>query len=283
MDSSNLAYATIFVAVAVFTVTGYHILRRVWVSYEERLLHGAAHELEQMQVNLPPSVLLYLAVATYMLVAGFLYLVFQVTWVAASLAFPTLFLPRGIQVMTRKRRIHRFGLQLMDALDNMSQALKVGFSVQQAVDLVAREMSAPISQEFRVMRHEMQLGMAIDKAMENLYRRMSSEDMLLITAVVGVSKDVGGNLAEIFDNISATIRGRVHIEEKIRSLTSQGKLQGLICASMPLAVGYVLYLVNPNLMEPMVRTPIGWGLITLIAVMEVLGYIFIRKIVTIEV
>lgn len=283
MDVSTYAYATMFVAVAVFTVTGYQVVRRMWLSYEERLLHGAAHELEQMQVNLPASVLLYLAVATYLLVAGFLFLVFQVVWVAASLAFPTLFMPRAIQVMTRNRRIHRFGLQLMDALDNMAQALKVGFSVQQAVDLVAREMAPPISIEFRVMRHEMQLGISIDKAMENLYQRMRSEDMLLITAVVGVSKDVGGNLAEIFDNISATIRGRIHIEEKIRSLTSQGKLQGLICAAMPLAVGYVLYLVNPELMEPMVRTPVGWGLISLILVMEVLGYIFIRKIVTIEV
>lgn len=283
MDDAALAYGSIFVAVAVFTVTGYHIAVRLWSSYEERLLQGAAHEFEQMQVNVPPSVLLYLSVATYMFTAGFLFLVFQAFWVCVTLSLPMLYLPRWLQKWTHARRTHRFGLQLMDALDNMAQALKVGFSVQQAVDLVAREMAPPVSQEFRIMRHEMQLGIAIDKAMENLHRRMKSEDMLLITSVVGVSKDVGGNLAEIFDNISATIRGRVHIEEKIRSLTSQGKLQGIICALMPLSVGYVLYLVNPNLMEPMVKTPVGWGLIALILVMESLGYVFIRKIVTIEV
>ncbi len=283
MEYPTFAYGIIFVAVTIFAVTGWQILQRSWSQYEDRLLHGASYELEQMQVNVPASVLFYFSIATFLLVAGFLFLVFQVVWIAASLAFPALFLPRMIQVMARKRRIHRFGLQLMDALDNMSQALKVGFSLQQAVDLVAREMASPINQEFKIVRHEMNLGVPVDKALENLYRRMHSEDMLLVTAVVGVSKDVGGNLSEIFDNISMTIRGRVHIEEKIRSLTSQGKLQGLICASLPLALGYVLYLVNPGLMEPMVKTPIGWGLIALILVMETLGYIFVRKVVTIEV
>lgn len=283
MQGPMIAYAIIFVAAVMFTVTGFAILRRGWSRYEDRLLHGAAHELEQMQINLPPSVLLYLSLATFLFTAGFLFLVFQSLWVSLMTAFPTLFLPRMMQVMIRNRRTHRFGLQLMDALDNMSQALKVGFSLQQAVELVAREMTPPINQEFKIVRQEMQLGMAIDKALENLHRRMPSEDMLLLTCVVGVSKDVGGNLAEVFDNISLTMRGRIHIEEKIRSLTSQGKLQGLICASMPLLVGYVLYLVNPTLMEPMVRHPIGWGLIALILVMETLGYIFIRKIVTIDV
>ncbi|MBI3271012.1 MAG: type II secretion system F family protein [Planctomycetes bacterium] len=283
MDLQMAAYSMVFAAVVIFAATGYRVLSKGWSRYEDDYLYGAAHSLEQMGVSIPPFVLLYLSIASFLLAGGLAFAAFQNAILAFVLAIPFFFFPRLVQWLAQRRRQQLFGTQLVDALDNMSQALKVGFSIQQAIEMIAREMPPPIGQEFKVLRQQIQLGMPVDKALDGLATRINTEDMILVGTVVSVSKDVGGNLSEVFDKIAVTMRARFAIEGKIRSLTSQGKLQGIVVGLMPIFVGYMLHLVSPQLMEPMYQTTLGWIFICLIVILELLGFVFIRKIVNIEV
>ena len=183
----------------------------------------------------------------------------------------------------KKRRDARFRVQLVDALMNVSNSLRAGFSLHQAFELIQREMSNPISQEFRLMNQELRLGVSIEDALKNLLKRMPSEDLDLVTTAIVISRDVGGNLTEIFDNIADTVRSRHRLQGKIKALTAQGKMQAALICALPLVIGIAVNAINPAIMEPVSNTIWGWGLIALIVVLQVLGVITILKIVNIDV
>jgi tight adherence protein B len=183
----------------------------------------------------------------------------------------------------RQRRIKLFNAQLTDALQQMSNALRAGLTFQQAMDQVGRESSAPLRQEFGLFTKEVKLGVPVEEALVNMANRVGSEDLELVATSTNIARQLGGNMAEMFETIAATIRERFRLEGKINALTSQGKLQGWIVALMPLGIGLVLNIRNPELMEPMFDTAYGYIVITAIVLLELVGFLFIRRIVAIDV
>ena len=182
-----------------------------------------------------------------------------------------------------ERRRAKFNAQLPEALATMSNALRAGFSISQAFDSVVEQGDAPMSEEFAILQQQLKVGMGFDAALESLSQRVGSDDLTLVTTAILISRKTGGNVTEIFDKISETIRGRMRIERKVKSLTAQGRLQGIVVSLMPIFLGVVMTIIRPGLMIPFLMSVSGLvciaGMVALVAV----GWLMIRKIVKIDV
>jgi tight adherence protein B len=200
--------------------------------------------------------------------------------VAGFLA-PTLYMRRQ-----QGRRLLKFDNQLADMLSLIVNGLRAGYSTMQAMEAVSRELPPPISDEFRRVVQEMQLGIAMDTSLDNLTRRIPSKDLDLVVTAMNVQREVGGNLAEILDTISHTIRERVRVKGEIRVLTSQVMMSGRVLAIMPIGVIILMYFLNRQYMmrffNPATRM---YGIPALIAggFMIGIGYFVMQKIADIEV
>jgi tight adherence protein B len=193
---------------------------------------------------------------------------------------PTLYLRRQ-----QNKRLIRFDNQLADMLNLMVNGLRAGYSIMQALESVSKELPPPISEEFRRVVQEMQLGIPMDDALENLVRRIPSKDLDLLVTAVNVQREVGGNLAEILDTISHTI-GSAWVKGEIRVLTSQVMMSGRFLAIMPVGVIIAMYFVNRGYMMRFFNPATSmFGIPALIigAFMIVIGYFLMQKIASIEI
>jgi tight adherence protein B len=191
--------------------------------------------------------------------------------------------PRLLLAILRARRLRKFNLQLVDTLVSMSNALKAGFSISQTFESVARDGENPIAQEFNVFLQQTRVGVNFTDALEHLQERVGSDDLKLVCLAIDTARQTGGNLTEIFEQISGTIRERMRIENRIRTLTSQGKLQGIVVGSMPIVIGVALMIVDPGLMLPFLHSLTGVIVIAAVVVLITLGGLIIRKIIRIDV
>ncbi|GAB4526530.1 MAG: type II secretion system F family protein [Anaerolineae bacterium] len=193
------------------------------------------------------------------------------------------FLPRFYMKFRQAKRLKDFNNQLGDAINLLANGLRSGYSLLQAMDAVAREMPAPISEEFQRVVREIGLGLSNERAMNNMLRRIPSDDLDLMITAINVQHEVGGNLAEILETISHTIRERVRIKGEIRVLTSQQMISGYVVSFLPIGLGLILYAMNPDYMGAMFQEPCGWAMISVGVISMTVGFIAIRKIVNIEV
>ena len=181
------------------------------------------------------------------------------------------------------KRREAFNRQLPEALATMSNALRAGFSIAQAFDSVVEQGVPPMSEEFAIMQQQLKIGMSFEDALESLSQRVGSDDQTRVTTAILVSRKTGGNVTEIFDKISETIRGRMRIERKVKSLTAQGRLQGIVVSAMPLFLGGVMTALKPNLMIPFLTSATGMLAVLAMCVLIATGWLMIRKIVKIDV
>ena len=182
-----------------------------------------------------------------------------------------------------QRRRDKFNMQLPEALATMSNALRAGFSISQAFDSVVEQGESPISDEFAILQQQLRIGMGFEEALDSMSARVGSDDFTLVTTAILISRRTGGNVTEIFDKISETIRGRMKVERKVKTLTAQGRLQGLIVSAMPFFLGGVMTVWKPGLMIPFLTSAAGVTAVSGMVVLIVLGWLMIRKIVKIEV
>lgn len=202
-----------------------------------------------------------------------------------------LFLPRMYLSFAAKRRLRAFENQLSDTLNLWVNALRSGYSVLQAMEAIATELPPPVSVEFERVVQEVRLGLTVPAALGNMLRRVPSDDLDLVITAVNIQREVGGNLAEVLDTISFTIRERVRIKGEIRTLTAQGRLSGWIISLLPIGLALVLLMINPSYMGQLFANappflfgiPCGWIVVGVGLVMMTIGIIIIQKIVDIEV
>jgi tight adherence protein B len=196
------------------------------------------------------------------------------------------FLPRMYVKREQSNRLIKFDGQLPDMLNLMVNGLRAGYSNLQAMEAVSREMPNPIADEFRRVVQEISLGVPTEKALENLLRRIPSDDLDLVITAMNVQREVGGNLAEILDTISHTIRERVRIKGEIRVLTAQVMYSGRFLAMLPLFVIGILYLLNREYMMEFFKpesVPCGYIALGIGGLMIVAGYFVMNKIGEVEV
>ena len=258
------------------------LLRGAFEQYQARYVTTSLRELSDMFLFVEPRQLVVLNVAVMVALA------LLGSWLggpllcagAGALGF---FAPAvGVRLYRRRRR-SMFDAQLTDALQQMANALRAGLTFQQASEQVGREAPAPLGQEFGLYAKEVRLGTSSEEALLAMVRRVGSEDFELVATSTNIARQLGGNLSDMFETIAETIRERFRLEGKIRALTSQGKLQGLVVATLPLWVGLFLDWYRPDLMQPMFAHAYGYILVATIALLEAIGFVLIRRIVTIDV
>lgn len=195
-------------------------------------------------------------------------------------------LPRMYVNRQQTQRLTTFNNQLPDMLNLVVNGLRAGFSTMQALEAVSKELPPPISDEFRRVVQEMQLGLPMDQALGNLHRRIPSDDLDLIITAINVQREVGGNLAEILDTISYTIRERIRIHGEIKVLTSQVMYSGRFLAMLPLILMGLLWFANRDYLMSFFSPGnllCGGIMLGIAAVMVISGYIVMTKLADIEV
>lgn len=258
------------------------VLSKAYEQYQERYVVKSMNDLSDMFLFIDPRQMLILNVASMLLLGGMSYVLVN-PLVAIGMFIFGFFLPMLLVKHYRTRRIKKFNTQLVDALQAMANAFKAGLTFQQSIEHVAREAQPPLAQEFGLFVKEAKLGVPLEEALVNMARRVGSDDLELVVTATNISRQLGGNMAEMFETLSTTIRERFRLEGKIDALTSQGKLQGWVVGAMPLVLGMVLNYMRPDLMQPMLDHLFGYVLVAAICVMEILGMLIIRRIVNIDI
>ncbi len=192
-------------------------------------------------------------------------------------------IPKFLIWQAKKRRLEKFAVQLVDSLMVLSNSLRSGMNLVQAIEVLETEQEPPISQEFGLVLREVRLGVSVMDALKNLAKRMPNDDLQLMVASMNIVLGMGGNLTEIFDSMANIIRERSKIELKTKSLTSQGKLQGLVVGMLPTGLGFLMFFMDPSMMKYMLTSILGNLAIAAMFTLQIVGYILIRKISTIEV
>jgi tight adherence protein B len=195
------------------------------------------------------------------------------------------FAPRMYVKRQQKKRLQKFNDQLSDMLNLMVNGLRAGYSTMQAMEAISKELPSPISDEFRRVVQEMQIGITMETALENLLRRIPSEDLDFVVTAINVQREVGGNLSEILDNISFTIRERVRIKGEVRVLTSQVRTSGSVLSLIPFGLTIILWFLNPEYLMSITQ---GGPICTAAIICVVLGligssYFIMMRIADIEV
>lgn len=187
-----------------------------------------------------------------------------------------------IKNMGRKRQ-NDFGKQLVDALMLLSSSLKAGMSLPQAFEVLTEEMPAPISDEFALVIKENKMGVTLEDCLAHLKQRIPLDDLELLTTAISISRETGGDLTEIFGNLVHTIREKRKLDDRVRVLTVQGRLQGAIMGLLPIAFGVFIYFINPHNFDVMLNDKFGQILLIWAVISEVIGIILIRKLSRVEI
>ena len=276
-----------------FAVTFVSALNDGAGNYSDQMGRETSREFEEVFMFIPPAKIARLgrigAIAAFFL---FFIPLFSFTSLLSTAAGVLLGLAAGAFVFTipgrivrflRNRRRNKFNEQLVEALGTMSNALRAGFSVNQAFESVVENGEKPISQEFEVVLQQLRIGMSFEDALASMDRRVQSDDLTLVVTSMDIARKTGGNLTEIFDRISETIRGRMRIERRVKTLTAQGRLQGIIVSAMPFILGIAMTALKPDMMIPFLTSVKGIACIAVTVALVGVGWMFIRKIIKIDV
>ena len=184
--------------------------------------------------------------------------------------------------LVRKRQA-MFETRILDLTSGLANALKAGMAFPQALERISARMDGPMREELEIVLREYRLGIEMPVALERLVERMPCEDMRLLTASVRLTTQTGGSLADVLGEMTDMIRGRREFAEKVKTLTAQGRFEGLAMGAMPIFAFVIFYFLQPDVMSSLFTTLIGWVAIGVVVVLETIGFIVISKITTIEV
>ena len=229
-------------------------------------------------------------VVAFAFVVGFVFPAFRT--LPALLLFFLLgaFLPRFYLRRRQTKRLKDFDAQLPDTITLLANSLRAGSSFLQGIELVTRESTPPLSEEFERVVREMSLGQPLNVALNNLVRRVASEDLELMVTAIQIQSTVGGNLATVLDAIAFTIRERIRIKGEINTLTAMGRYSGYVLMLLPVALGAILFLISPSYMGGLLEAPpelfglpLGFTFLALGAFSMFMGFLLIRRIIDIKV
>jgi tight adherence protein B len=205
-------------------------------------------------------------------------------WPAAIIAaLGGAFLPYAVVRRRRNKRLYAFEEQLPEAIDLLGRAIRAGHPLSAGLKMVADETKEPISGEFHRTHEENRFGLPFEDALLALADRVSIIDVRILTTAILIQREVGGNLAEVLDNLANVIRVRFTIRRQLRVYTAQGRFSGYVLAALPIAVGGAIYSLNPPYIMLLFTDPIGKLLVLLAVVFQIAGFLWIRKIVNIEI
>ncbi len=249
----------------------------------QRLTRLSRVELAELFVFIEPGRLIRANLVALLCLPVLSGLVTQSAVVAAATFVTVLLLPTVLYRRLRRRRLQALQRQLPDAVAAIAAALRGGAGLWQALESIPRHQPKPVAQEFALVLRQHRLGMPLEEALQALAERTGLHDYRMLVATLAISRDLGGGLVEVLERVAQTVRRRVAMEDRIDALTAQGRMQGRIVGALPVLLGAVLYAMDPGPMGRLLFTPVGWVVLAIIAALEIVGALLIRRIVRIDV
>ena len=277
------------VAAAIFltiTMIGFLIARNsvaFMQRYRDTFTQQASHNLSDMFLFIDSATLFQFNIGAVVLIPLLIRLVSGNWMMATGSLILILFLPRKIYTWLHQRRILKIQSQLPDGLMMVASSMRAGLGFAPALESLAKDCDPPLAEEFSLILREQRMGVKPDEALEHFNVRVPIADVTLFVSAVNISRDIGGNLAESLASLSETLRRRLIMEEKVRALTAQGRLQGIVMAMLPVGIVAYLTFAYPETMDGLYHTLLGWAVMVLAGIMEFLGYRMCRKIMSIDV
>lgn len=248
----------------------------------KRWIVKVERELSQADIPLRPEEFVTLQMVVTLVLPLKVYYLNESLLLATFVALLAAVLPPVMVKRAKAKRVAIFNSQLGDGLGILANSLRAGFSFLQAVDTLSKEMPPPLSTEFTRLLKEMNLGTTTEEALDNLLKRVDSEDLELVVTAVKIQRQVGGNLAEVLERIEDTIRQRIKLKRELKTLTAQGRISGIIIGLLPFFLAAALAIFNPSYLLTLVKHPLGLFLLAWAFFSQVVGYLVIKKIVNIE-
>lgn len=283
MASHNVLGILVFAAVVGLTFVVLLATRQALVMGRATFARDGQVRLSELFIFAESDLLWKLNVTAVLILPLMVWLLLDSPVLAVATAIVIALLPRFVLRWLQKRRLDRLHAQLPDALMMLASGLRGGANLQQAMEGLSRDLSPPISQELALVVREQRLGVAFEDAIDHLAQRVPSQDVQLLSSALRISREVGGNLADTVARLGDTIRKRLMMEQKIKALTSQGRLQGIVMTVLPALIIFALLQIEPQAMGALFNTMRGWAVLVIAILFEVFGYLWIQKIVSIEV
>jgi tight adherence protein B len=272
---------------AIAVTLGCLVLMRVFRSgaanFQDSMTSMAQGNLADLFIFVDPRRLWLLTLAAVITIPSLVLMITGNPVMALIVAVLVMAGPHLMLKTLRKRRHHKLARQMPDGLASLAGALRAGLSLPQALASLAEQQPAPFCQEFELVVRKQRLGMPLDQALAELEARVPGNEVSMFVTAVRIARELGGNLSESLERLADTLRRKLAMEDKIVALTSQGKIQGWIVGLLPIFLAGVLSFMEPEAMKPLFTTAIGYVVLGAIAVLELIGFVVIRKIVNIEV
>jgi len=239
--------------------------------------------IDQSGVRITPSAVVLISVMGALMSGLITYLLFPVALVAALVALGAAFAPFGFLLHRRGRRLKRFEEMFPEALDLLSRAIRAGHAFQTAMGMVADELPEPVGPEFKKTFDQQNFGLPLRDALNELSERIHLLDVRFFVTAVLIQRDTGGNLSEILDNLAHVVRERFKIQRQVRVHTAHGRFTGYVLLALPAALAVALSVINPDHMQLLFHERMGQVMLMGAIVMQSIGFVWIRKVIKIEV
>jgi tight adherence protein B len=248
----------------------------------KKLIDIISNELLLANIMMKPEEFAMVWLLVAFLPSGLVALFTQNAMSSITLAVVGAVLPIMFINSRKKKRTLAFETQLGDALIVTCNCLRSGLTFQQAMETIAKEMEEPINVEFGRAITEMQYGLSLEDALNDMGTRIKSPDLMLMVSAVAIQRQTGGNLSEILETIAETIKERFKIKSDIKTMSAQGRVSGMLIGGLPVVLGAFLMVINPNYMILLFTDPLGRIMIAVSVIMETIGFLLIRKVVNIK-
>jgi len=273
----------VFLSVSLIGYTMINSSTSVWGEYSSSLSNSTESNLRNLFLFADTRKLLFTYLASFILVPLFLYY-FDANVIVIAFSVIALYLaPRFVFSFLAERRKKKINEALPDGLALIAGAMRAGSTFTTAIQALVEEQDGPLGQEFSLLLREQRVGARMEEALDNLAERVQTEEMDLFVSAAMIAQEVGGNLSEILQRLSETIRRKLEMEGKIKALTAQGVLQGRVVTALPFMIMLALFFVEPEATRPLFSSILGWGFLAVILILQIAGGLMIRKIVRIEV
>ena len=278
----GLTVTFVFIGVAALTAASANSLQAFSKIYKDRFTETADVAAADMFLTMSPTVLFAVNMLALILGPLLVHSVFDIWVLTASVIAILLVMPRFFWSRMRKKRLDKLEAQLPDAFLMISSGLQSGASFTTALEDMVRQAPAPLGQEFGLLVKRMRLGVPMEDGFIELEQRIPLASFVMASSAIRISREVGGNLVETISNMARTLRRKHQMEGKIDSLTAQGRAQGRFMSALPLLVGIALSFLEPEAMQQLYTTRNGLLILAGMVVMQIMGFVFIRKLTSID-
>jgi len=280
----TMIYIVTFLTVAIVANFVAGAGRALFRYYQSRYLQSVSRTLETMFIFLNPRRILNVSILIMCLVFMFTLTITRLNIVlSVIMALVGLLVPRILLSYYVRKRRRTFELQFVQGLDFLSSSMKAGLSFVQALESLVENSTPPLSQEFDLLLREYRIGIPLNEALQNLARRVESEELNLMVFSTIITRELGGDISEIFDHLADVIRSRHKVMERVETLTAQGRMQAIVCGAIPFALYGLLFVWQPDYIQPLFTSTVGKVAIYAVVLFQVLVILIVRKLVNIRI